>query len=90
MLPVPGAQVQSLVREPRSHKLHGIAKIKRLNRLEAITILSARGLLSEAFTLSHAGCKVLDKAEAVRPDTQLSKIEQLLNDGINLIWRNNY
>ena len=90
MLPVPGAQVQSLVREPRSHKLHGIAQIKRLNRLEAITILSARGLLSEAFTLSHAGCKVLDKAEAVRPDTQLSQIEQLLNDGINLIWRNNY
>ena len=90
MLPVPGAQVQSLVREPRSHKLHGIAKIKRLNRLEAITILSARGLLSEAFTLSHTGCKVLDKAEAVRPDTQLSQIEQLLNDGINLIWRNNY
>ena len=90
MLPVPGAQVQSLVREPRSHKLHGIAKIKRLNRLEAITILSARGLLSEAFTLSHAGCKVLDKAEAVRPDTELSQIKQLLSDGINLIWRNNY
>lgn len=65
----------TLVREPRPHKLHGTAQIKRLNRLEAITVLSSRGLLSGAFTLSHAGCKVLIKLKPVRPDTELSQIE---------------